>query len=210
MPLRTILATKRQTSNTIIQFSKPYNVKTTNVELEMPAAGENFKNLRFFIQSGALFQQSGKNCNSCRETLRETVWGGGLGSAWKLRAGVEDAGGAGASAPALFKVGGQCPSTFHHFLLEKCSKFDEKSQILKIFACGGQFQFDIHFLDFKWLQILYNCITYLTVLLLESLSGALNYIKYSKIFWGFTPRSRLHKISLSLPVFQANLRPCLR
>ena len=119
MPLRTILATKRQKSNTIIQLSKPCNVNITNVELEKPAAGENFQNLPFFIQFGALFQQSGKNCNSCKETLRETVWGGGLGSAWKLRAGVEDAGGAGASAPALFKVGGQCPSTFHHFFAGK-------------------------------------------------------------------------------------------
>ena len=84
MPLRAILATKRQKSDTIVQCSKPYNVKTINVELELPAAGENFQNLRFFIQFGALFQQSGRNCNSCRETLRETVWGGGLGSAWKL------------------------------------------------------------------------------------------------------------------------------
>ena len=81
MPPRAILATKRQKSNKIIQFSKPYNVKAINVELELPAAGENFQNLRFFIQFGALFQQSGKDCNSCREILRETVVGGGLGSA---------------------------------------------------------------------------------------------------------------------------------
>ena len=35
--------------------------------------------------------------------------------------------------------GGHVPSSFFAGLPEKCSKFDQKSQILKIFACGGQF-----------------------------------------------------------------------
>ena len=52
-----------------------------------------------------------------------------------------------------------------NFLLEKCLKFNEKLQILKIFACGRQF----------------SCLGYfLAFLVLKSLSGALNYISFSK------------------------------
>ena len=35
-------------------------VKKMHVQLGLPAAGENFENLRFFFEFGALFQQSGK------------------------------------------------------------------------------------------------------------------------------------------------------
>ena len=53
-------------------------------------------------------------------------------------------------------------------------------------------------------------------LLLESLSGALIISDFQKTFLGFAPAphqglrpgSRLHKISLSPPLFQADLRPC--
>ena len=75
MPPRAILAIERPKSDTIVQWSKAFNVKAFDVkafivrafnvkkmyvELELPAAGENFDNLRFFIEFGALFQQCGK------------------------------------------------------------------------------------------------------------------------------------------------------
>ncbi len=37
-----------------------FNVKKMYVEVELLAAGENFGNLRFFIEFGPLFQQSSK------------------------------------------------------------------------------------------------------------------------------------------------------
>ena len=62
--------------------------------------------------------------------------------------------------PHFSKWGDNAPPLFTTFLLEKCSKFDEKSQILKIFVCGGQFQSDICFLDIRWYQTLYDCTTF--------------------------------------------------
>ena len=70
MSLRAILAIERPKSDAIVQWSKAFNVKAfivrafnvkkMYVELELPAAGDNFDNLRFFIEFGALFQQCGK------------------------------------------------------------------------------------------------------------------------------------------------------
>ena len=60
----------------IRQWLKPFNVESMlRIELELPTACEIFENLRFFIEFGALFQQSGKKSGDVlsRQELRPCV-----------------------------------------------------------------------------------------------------------------------------------------